>query len=96
MLFDPADLSQGSADSVYDSLKDDHEAIEDSGVASGYAPPTYEAQFGEIWVRIFFSNRIRELRLTSVFCRTLECSFEICGELTHRKSRCQKLFSVLH
>ena len=52
MLFDPADLSQGPADSVYDSVKDDHEGIEDAGVASNYAPEQYEAQFGEIWVSV--------------------------------------------
>jgi hypothetical protein len=56
-LFDPAfDLSQGPADSVYDSLKDDHDGGESAGVASGFDPAggNYEFQFGEIWVSLIF------------------------------------------
>ena len=52
-LFDPGfDLSQGPADSVYDSLKDDHDGGESAGVASGFDPAAgnLEFQFGEIWV----------------------------------------------
>jgi hypothetical protein len=57
-LFDPAfDLSQGNADSVYDSLKDDHDGGESAGVASGFDPAAgnYEFQFGEIWVSFCFA-----------------------------------------
>ena len=55
-LFDPGfDLSQGAADSIYDSLKDDHDGGESAGVASGFDPAAgnLEFQFGEIWVSGF-------------------------------------------
>ncbi len=80
MLFDPSDLSQGPADSVYDSLKDDHEAIEDAGVASGYAPEQNEMQFGEIWV-FLISSPCFEKTETSL------CHCALCAQTSDLHSR---------
>ena len=51
-LFDSAfDLGQENADSLYDSLQDDHDGGPAAGVASGFDPSggNFAYQFGDTW-----------------------------------------------
>jgi len=45
---------QGSANSLYDSVLDDHDGGDSAGVASGFDPSggNMNFQFGSVWVRI--------------------------------------------